>query len=488
MNIVELIRSKDDRKRTVSSGRLYAFPVPQLEPGMAVSLRRIFQQDRFVEALSYPENPEPLHEAAFREIAQRIFLRGESVAVDQGARALQVSELDTLVCSGLLQENNGWVQSYFKVQSYQGLILLSDFPYNLQAPDFVLPIGPAGHYLANLTIRTQVSSALDLGCGCGIQSLLAARHCTRVTATDINPRALALTRLNAELNGIANIEVLQGSTFEPVKGRRFDLILANLPYVISPEIQLIYRNTDQPGDASIRRLLREIPAYLSEGGYAHVLVNWVHEKEEPWAQPLRAAMEGNGADAWLIYNGSKSAQAYAEMWIEGETKKDAGAFARMKKSWMKWYRLHGIERIALGAVILRRCTSGSNWFCAAPVNRSLENPASEQLQQLFAAQDTLSTLGHPEDLFTKTLIPWRVEKVMDSGGKKVCVRPSSGILLQAEVGVLSAKVLEYLSTGISLQAALDRTAHEQGILPEGASAAVLKDIRLLVNLGMVIPG
>jgi Methylase of polypeptide chain release factors len=45
--------------------------------------------------------------------------------------------------------------------------------------------------LASLTVRRDVASALDVGTGCGVQALLAAKHAERVVATDINERALA---------------------------------------------------------------------------------------------------------------------------------------------------------------------------------------------------------------------------------------------------------------------------------------------------------
>ena len=44
--------------------------------------------------------------------------------------------------------------------------------------------------------------ALDVGTGNGVQALLAAGHSEHVVATDVNPRALAFTELNAALSGI----------------------------------------------------------------------------------------------------------------------------------------------------------------------------------------------------------------------------------------------------------------------------------------------
>ena len=194
------------------------------------------------------------------------------------------------------------MQSVLQAQNYQGLIFFSDFRLHEHAEDCVLPVGPSGAHLAAITIRRPVQFALDLGCGCGLQALLTAQHCTRVTATDINPRALAMTRLNADLNGVSNIELLEGSYLEPVQGRRFDLILANLPYIISPEDKLVYRNSQ--GDAYLHQLLREIPAYLIEGGYAQLISNWVRGKDDPWSEPVETTLEDLGMDAWLIHNGS----------------------------------------------------------------------------------------------------------------------------------------------------------------------------------------
>ncbi len=75
---------------------------------------------------------------------------------------------------------------------------------------------------------------LDLGTGSGVLGLRGASHCDRVTAVDINPRALMFAGFNAHLNFVDNIELLEGSWFEPVAGRRFDLIVSNPPYVVSP--------------------------------------------------------------------------------------------------------------------------------------------------------------------------------------------------------------------------------------------------------------
>jgi hypothetical protein len=60
----------------------------------------------------------------------------------------------------------------------------------------------------------------------------------------------------ARLNRIANVELREGDLFEPVAGDRFDLILANPPYVVSPETGLLFRDDGLPGDSFSEGLVR----------------------------------------------------------------------------------------------------------------------------------------------------------------------------------------------------------------------------------------
>jgi release factor glutamine methyltransferase len=86
----------------------------------------------------------------------------------------------------------------------------------------------------NLTIK-KGDLVLDLGSGCGLLAVLAARKARKVVATDVNPHAVQCALRNASLNGVADkIDVRQGSLFEPVKaGESFDVILFNAPYLPS---------------------------------------------------------------------------------------------------------------------------------------------------------------------------------------------------------------------------------------------------------------
>jgi len=74
---------------------------------------------------------------------------------------------------------------------------------------------------------------LDLGTGTGALALSAARAgAASVTAVDLSRRCVAAARLNCLVHR-APARVHRGDLFEPVRGRRFGLIVANPPYVPS---------------------------------------------------------------------------------------------------------------------------------------------------------------------------------------------------------------------------------------------------------------
>jgi release factor glutamine methyltransferase len=102
------------------------------------------------------------------------------------------------------------------------------FPGVLRPPSDAALLGRvmARHDLAGRAV-------LDLCTGSGILGLTGARLGAIATAVDLSRRAVLNARLNARLNGLA-LEVLRGDLFEPVAGRRFDLIVSNPPYIPAP--------------------------------------------------------------------------------------------------------------------------------------------------------------------------------------------------------------------------------------------------------------
>jgi hypothetical protein len=183
----------------------------------------------------------------------RLFILGRAVPEDAARQAMEPVALEDLLETGLLRRDGGGIRAEAALLAYEDLYLLCDFLPQVmgeEAPDdFVLGVGPSTVALANMTVRKYARQVLDLGAGAGFQSIRASGHAERVTATDINARALNFGALNARINGMANIEFVQGSLYDPVMGRTFDLVVCNPPFVISPTGRYQYRDRGMEGDA-----------------------------------------------------------------------------------------------------------------------------------------------------------------------------------------------------------------------------------------------
>jgi release factor glutamine methyltransferase len=87
--------------------------------------------------------------------------------------------------------------------------------------------------------RAAACRILDLCTGSGVIAVSLAREypAAQVVATELSPPAAALARRNAERNAVADrVDVREGDLFAPVRGERFDVIVANPPYIASAVI------------------------------------------------------------------------------------------------------------------------------------------------------------------------------------------------------------------------------------------------------------
>lgn len=73
---------------------------------------------------------------------------------------------------------------------------------------------------------------MDLGCGCGIVGILAAKKCgeENVVMSDVDPNAVQTAKKNAEANGVGGVKTVLSNGFDSVDEAGFDLILSNPPY------------------------------------------------------------------------------------------------------------------------------------------------------------------------------------------------------------------------------------------------------------------
>jgi methylase of polypeptide subunit release factors len=324
----------------------------------------------------------------------RLFLIEVPVEAGEFRRAIEPMGPETWVQAGLVQPSGGHVAAAVKLLPFRGLVLAFDLPQRLkdQAGDYVMGVGSSSMTLANLTIRRHATSTLDLGTGCGIQALLAAEHSDRVLAVDRNPRAVRLASFNAGLNGLGKVECVEGDLFEPAQGQTFDLVVSNPPFVISPEESYIYRDSGLQGDEVCRKIVREVPRYLREGGYCQMICNWVEKSGEEWQGALESWFEDTGCDVWVLRSETADAETYATTWIRHTELQETPDLSSKFDEWMAYYERLGIEGVSAGVITMRNREGPSHWFRAEDAPQKMLGPSGDAILRGFELTDFLQTI------------------------------------------------------------------------------------------------
>ncbi len=277
------------------------------------------------------------------------------------------------------------------------------------APDHVLGIGRAGLTLAALTPRKPVETALDLGVGCGIQTLYLLRHVRQVVATDISTRALEFTAFNVALAGVdsARVQLRQGNLLEPVAGQRFDLIVSNPPFVITPpsvrQAGLPLMEYRDAGGPILPALVRGLEDHLNPDGVAVMLGNWEHREGTSWRTSVNQWI-GKSLDAWIIQREVQDPVEYAAMWLRdgGLTPERSGvAFENALAAWQEDFDSRQVSGVGMGYLVFH-----------APSVAATSGPGGTALEGQAAPEEPASDAAAPGAVVE----PWRVlEEVPTSG-------------------------------------------------------------------------
>lgn len=306
----------------------------------------------------------------------------------------------------------------------------------------VVGIGRASLTLAGNIIRRPVARALDLGTGCGIQALHLLAHAEHVTATDLSGRALEFTAfnlvLNAEVLGLAGtdpqwgpggdvaealygpggrVTLATGDLLEPVAGQRFDLVVSNPPFVITPRGASgpdqgaldpdrlsplaginTYRDGGRPGDSLLAQLVARLPEHLKPGGIVQMLGNWeIHhegrsgqsgqsgqisqndhaagadpddrngQREPDQRVPGAASPQWSGwdarprswvpegTDAWFLQRDLLDPSGYAETWLQDSSEQlDPAGYGTGYRRYLEDFEARGVAAVGFGYLWMRR--------------------------------------------------------------------------------------------------------------------------------------
>jgi methylase of polypeptide subunit release factors len=408
----------------------------------------------------------------------RLFFLGVHVPVDEAAAALAPVEPRRLEDANVLRASALGLEATLDVTPFENVLVAGDPGGTATRADQTTAVSGASLTLASVTARGRVARALDLGTGSGVQALLLAQHADTVVATDVNARALAYAAFNTALNRIENIDLREGSLFEPVAGETFDLVVSNPPYVISPDTDFLFRDSGLPGDSFCEAVVRQVGDHLADGGLAQVLVNWIVPPGREWSDPLRRWVGGGGCDALLLRQSLWDPLGYAATW-NAPLRGDPEAFGAALDRWVGHFRSVGIETIAGGLVALRK-RAGTRSVVALEVPAARLEPAGDQIIRLLTAQEFLG--GRTDDALLAERLAPAAELAVDvrlAPRRRASLSLDCGLALRVDVDETTVGLIAALGSGDTLADALERAHLDRD---EALSA-----IRRLVELGLVVP-
>ncbi|MFI5800364.1 methyltransferase [Streptomyces sp. NPDC051677] len=358
----------------------------------------------------------------------------------------------------------------------------------------VLGVGGASTTLAGITVRTPVSAALDLGAGSGIQALHAAQHATRVTATDLNPRALHITALTLALSAAPAAELREGSLFEPVRDdETYDLIVSNPPFVISPGARLTYRDGGMGGDDLCRSLVQGAGERLNDGGFAQFLANWQHVEGEDWQDRLRSWVP-RGCDAWIVQREVQDITQYAELWLRdaGDHRGDEAAYQERYDAWLDEFEARKVKAVGFGWITLRRTAAAEPVITVEEWPHPVEQPLGDTVVAHFERLDYLR--AHDDAALLAGRFRLVTEVVQEQVGlpgaedpEHVVLRQHRGMRRATKVDTVGAGFAGVCDGSLTAGRILDAIAQLVGEDPVLLRDRTPAQIRLLVEQGFLEP-
>ncbi|MBU0573394.1 MAG: methyltransferase [Candidatus Margulisbacteria bacterium] len=221
--------------------------------------------------------------------------------------------------------------------------------------------------------KLKTSRILDICTGSGIQSLLLSKYCNSTLGIDINPRALNFARFNALLNGKKNVKFVLGDLFNAANRERFDLIVANPPFVPAVEAPLLYACVKDLGpNKALEDVIKGVPLHLQEGGEAFIVSFILGSGSVPFGKKIRQLpvdiFELQLAE-WDIYN-------YTRSRIFPQRKSfNFGACYQKAGRLMDYFNKHRINSIRYSIFHVRRARKF--FYCRETLSRKLTGPSAK---------------------------------------------------------------------------------------------------------------
>ena len=306
----------------------------------------------------------------------RLFLLRASLPRERVVTLLGGDVVDRLGALGLLHGPDDAVSAAVDLFCSGGMRFATDHRYMLREGDRldedpVMYIGMDSHGLVQTAPRAACDRLLDLCCGSGIQGIVASRYARSVVAIDLNPRAIRFSRFNAQLNGVVDYTVQLGSLYAPVAGERFDVILANPPFVPSPEMGLAFRDGGARGEIILRQIVAGAADHLTPTGRLCIVTDLADV--ETYAPKLQGWWGENPMEGLILTTADRDEVLFSVPHCHAPFGQTLEAYNAELDRWIANYRSAGLTGVNFGYLLVWRLPEGS---AGGVTTRTIHNPAA----------------------------------------------------------------------------------------------------------------
>jgi hypothetical protein len=308
---------------------------------------------------------------------------------------------------------------------------------------------------------------------------------------------LRLAATTAWLSG-QSWDLRRGSLLEPVAGERFDLVVANPPFVVSPGFDRAhhgfdYRDSGLSGDQASAELIGGAARVLAPEGSASLLANWIIPADGDWAGRVEGWLDGTGCDAWVWQREFVEPGSYVTMWL-----RDAGEvpgsprWTTLYKQWLDWFGAERIAAVGMGLVTMWRSDTADPSVICEDVPQAVEQPIGAHLAGWVARRRWLADNDDAALMAARLrhgagLVLGR-HAVLDPSGwseDRVSLRQSHGMRWELEADDAIAGLVAACDGSVPLAVLLDVLAAMAGVISDEVAGAAVPVVRDLIGRGVL---
>lgn len=326
-------------------------------------------------------NSHALPETPLADLVRLFLLRGE-IPRKLIEDILGEEVLETLERLLLIRSESGNSRAAVDLFCCDRLLFITDHRYMIRSDDRldedpVMYLGMDSHGLVQTAPRNLCERVLDLCCGSGVQGIVASRYCEEVVAVDLNPRAIRFARFNAQLNGIEGYRVVEGDLYQPVSGERFDVIIANPPFVPSPEESLKFRDGGSSGERILRSIVVESVNFLTPSGRLCIVSDLVDV--DSYQEKLRKWLADRPSHSLLLTTADRDEILFSVPHCHAPFSQPLEEYNQELSRWVDNFRKERIEAVNFGYILV--WNSEEKAACDI-TRRTIHNPSSPMWAQV----------------------------------------------------------------------------------------------------------